>query len=108
MNVAKTRLLLAHLFTLIALAISAQDIHFSQFGNSPANLNPALTGVFAGDLRFIANYRSQWKSVPVDYRTLSAAFDSKLFHKAFGKSSYLGYGLVFNNDVAGDAQIGIS
>ncbi len=87
---------------------SAQDLHFSQFNNSPANLNPALTGVFGGDLRFIANYRSQWKSVPVDYRTLSAAFDSKLFHKALGKSSYFGYGLVFNNDVAGDAQIGIS
>lgn len=87
---------------------TAQDIHFSQFNNSPANLNPALTGIFAGDLRFIANYRSQWKSVPVDYRTLSAAFDSRLFHKAFGNSSYLGYGLFFNNDEAGDAKIGIS
>ncbi len=87
---------------------TAQDIHFSQFNNSPANLNPALTGVFGGDLRFIANYRNQWKTVPVDYRTLSGAFDSKLYHKAFGKNGYLGYGLVFNNDVAGDAQIGIS
>ncbi len=87
---------------------SAQDIHFSQFNNTPANLNPALTGVFGGDLRFIANYRNQWKSVPVDYRTISGAFDSKLYHKAFGKNGYLGYGLVFNNDVAGDAQIGIS
>lgn len=87
---------------------ACQDLHFSQFNNSPANLNPALTGVFAGDLRFIANYRSQWKSVPVDYRTLSAAFDSRLFHKALGEKSYLGYGLVFNNDVAGDGKIGIS
>lgn len=91
-----------------AFSAQAQDIHFSQFNNAPANLNPALTGVFGGDLRFIANYRSQWSSVPVDYRTVSGAFDSKLFHKAFGKNGYLGYGLVFNNDVAGDAQIGIS
>ncbi|MCF8245891.1 MAG: PorP/SprF family type IX secretion system membrane protein [Saprospiraceae bacterium] len=90
------------------LTANAQDIHFSQFNNSPANLNPALTGVFGGDLRFVANYRSQWSSVPVDYRTLSGAFDSKLYHKAFAKNGYLGYGLVFNNDVAGDAQIGIS
>lgn len=87
---------------------SGQDLHFSQFNNSPANLNPALTGVFAGDLRFIANYRSQWKSVPVDYRTVSAAFDARIFHKALGKTGYLGYGLVFNNDVAGDGEIGIS
>jgi type IX secretion system PorP/SprF family membrane protein len=87
---------------------SAQDLHFSQYNNSPANLNPALTGVFAGDLRFVANYRSQWKSVPVDYRTLSAAFDSRWFHKALGAKGYLGYGLVFNNDVAGDGNIGLS
>lgn len=87
---------------------SGQDIHFSQFNNSPANLNPALTGVFGGDIRFLANYRSQWSSVPVDYRTLSAAFDTRLSHKILGKKAHLGYGLVFNNDEAGDAQIGIS
>ncbi|MBI1227186.1 MAG: type IX secretion system membrane protein PorP/SprF [Bacteroidetes bacterium] len=91
-----------------AFFLAAQDIHFSQFDNSPANLNPALTGVFEGDLRFIANYRSQWSSVPVDYRTLSGSFDSKLSNKSIGKNSSLGYGLVFNNDVAGDSQIGIS
>lgn len=85
-----------------------QDIHFSQFYNSPANLNPALTGIFGGDIRFLANYRSQWSSVPVDYRTLSAAFDSRLNYKILGKKAHLGYGFVFNNDVAGDAQIGIS
>ena len=102
------RLALVIFLVVGSFSAQAQDIHFSQFYNSPANLNPALTGVFGGDLRFIANYRSQWKSVPVDYRTVSGAFDSKLFHKAFGKKSYLGYGLVFNNDVAGDAEIGIS
>lgn len=95
-------------FVAASKKVSGQDLHFSQFNNSPANLNPALTGVFAGDLRLIANYRSQWKSVPVDYRTLSASFDSRLFHKTFGANGYLGYGLVFNNDVAGDGEIGIS
>lgn len=100
-------------FSALALVITglvtkAQDIHFSQFNNSPTNLNPALTGVFAGDLRFIANYRNQWKSVPVDYRTVSGAFDSRLHHKVLGKNAYLGYGLGFNNDVAGDAKIGFS
>lgn len=99
-------------FSVLLLLLSkmgfCQDIHFTQFNNSPSNLNPALTGVFGGDLRFIANYRSQWSSVPVDYRTLSGAFDGKFYHRFFGRSGFLGYGLVFNNDVAGDAKLGIS
>ncbi len=85
-----------------------QDIHFSQFYNAPALLNPALTGVFDGHLRFIANYRSQWQTVPVDYRTVSTAFDSKLQHRMLGESGQLGYGLMFNNDVAGNANLGMT
>ena len=86
----------------------AQDIHFSQFQNSPANLNPALTGVFEGDLRFIANYRNQWASVPVPYRTLSGAFDMKVFHPKVGKNGFLGVGLVFNDDLAGNGDLHFS
>jgi type IX secretion system PorP/SprF family membrane protein len=89
-------------------SVQAQDIHFSQFNNSPANLNPALTGVFEGDLRFIANYRNQWNTVPVNYRTIAAAMDAKLAHKLLGDGNYLGYGLLFNNDVAGEADLGMS
>jgi type IX secretion system PorP/SprF family membrane protein len=98
------------LFCLIAFwpSAQAQDIHFSQFNNAPANLNPALTGVFEGNLRFIANYRSQWNTVPVSYRTVAAAMDAKLAHKLLGDGNYLGYGLLFNNDVAGDADLGMS
>jgi len=55
------------LFALLlsALGLTAQDIHFSQYGNSPLNLNPGLAGVFGGDLRFVGNYRKQWLTVPV-------------------------------------------
>lgn len=53
------------LFTLLlVLAISgealAQDIHFSQFYNSPLTLNPALTGKTQGSYRIGVNYRNQW------------------------------------------------
>ncbi|MBK8566617.1 MAG: PorP/SprF family type IX secretion system membrane protein [Saprospiraceae bacterium] len=89
------------------LALS-QDIHFSQFYNAPNLLNPALAGIFEGHIRFTANHRSQWQSVPVDYRTVSAAFDSKLQHHILGENSQLGYGLMFNNDVAGNANLGMS
>ena len=57
--------------------IDAQDLHFSQFQNSPLNHNPALTGVFSGDQRFAASYRRQWFQVPVDYLTFSASYDMK-------------------------------
>lgn len=103
----KLALVVAALLTDMAYGY-AQDLHFSQFNNSPTNLSPALTGVFEGDLRFFANYRSQWSTVPVSYRTVAAAMDAKLAHKRLGESNYLGYGLQFINDVAGDAELGIS
>ena len=56
----------------------AQDIHFSQFNNSPLNLNPAQTGLFNGDWRFVGNLRNQWSSVPVPYRTFSLSTDTTL------------------------------
>lgn len=65
---------------MIGLAhLRAQDIHFSQFGNSPLNLNPGLAGVFGGDLRAVGNYRSQWRSVPVPYNTFSASVENKVY-----------------------------
>lgn len=41
-------------------SLFAQDIHFSQFYNSPLTLNPALTGKVNGTFRVVANYRNQW------------------------------------------------
>jgi|APTNR8051073442_1049403.scaffolds.fasta_scaffold00231_29 type IX secretion system PorP/SprF family membrane protein len=82
----------------------AQDLHFSQFYNAPLNLNPGLTGVFSGDLRFGANYREQWASVPVPYLTFSAAFDQKLYTPVT-PGGLLSWGLVFNYDRAGDGQL---
>ena len=62
-------------FCLLTNFLVAQDIHFSQFNMSPVNLNPAFTGFFDGDYRGVANYRSQWSSVPVSYSTVSLQAD---------------------------------
>ena len=40
--------------------LMAQDIHYSQFYNSPITLNPALTGKINGKFRIGALYRNQW------------------------------------------------
>ncbi|MGG9972709.1 PorP/SprF family type IX secretion system membrane protein [Ferruginibacter sp. SUN002] len=47
----------------------AQDIHFSQFFEAPLLRNPALAGLFNGDLRFQMVYRNQWNSVTDAYST---------------------------------------
>jgi type IX secretion system PorP/SprF family membrane protein len=46
-----------------------QDVHFSQFFEAPLWRNPALAGIFTGDIRFQGVYRTQWGSVTVPYQT---------------------------------------
>lgn len=92
-------LLLAGLF-LMAGSLSAQDIHFSQFYQSPLTLNPALTGVMNCNTRVIANYRNQWAPViPGNaYNTFSLSYDQKL---PAGRYDNFGFGINLWTDVAG-------
>lgn len=87
-----------------SLQVQAQDIHFTQFSYSPLNLNPALTGIFNGDMRFMANYRNQWQNVPVDYLNFSGAYDMNFYNKKLERSLFAG-GLLFNHDQAGDSKL---
>ncbi|MGB1040797.1 MAG: PorP/SprF family type IX secretion system membrane protein [Flavobacteriales bacterium] len=83
-----------------SFSTKAQDIHFSQFYNSPLTLNPAQTGVFNGDYRFAGNYRNQWNSVTIPFSTFSMSGDMK---NALGVKN-LGLGIVFNHDNTGDSR----
>ena len=66
-------------FLLIASQnVHSQDIHFSQFNEAPLLRNPALAGIFSGDLRLQAVYRTQWQSVTVPYQTTSFNGEYKL------------------------------
>ena len=47
----------------------AQDIHFSQFYETPLYRNPALAGIVTGDVRIQTVMRSQWNSVANAYKT---------------------------------------
>ncbi len=55
-----------------------QDIHFSQIFETPLLRNPALAGLFAGDIRVQTVYRSQWNSVTKAYSTTSSNIEYKL------------------------------
>ena len=59
--------------------VSGQDLHFSQFMNSPLTTNPANTGFMPeGDYRIGINYRNQWSSImQVPYKTMGAFGVSK-------------------------------
>lgn len=80
----------------------AQDLHNSQFYLNPLHMSPAATGVFEGDWRVAGVYRSQWRTVPVDYRTYALSADWKALQR--GKS-LLSVGLLLQNDHAGDANL---
>ena len=57
------------LISFTGLTLQAQDVHFSQFYAAPLLVNPAQTGNFSGTARVGANYRDQWGSITVPYRT---------------------------------------
>ena len=58
---------------LLARTANAQDIHFSQFSETPASINPALAGV-RYNTSITANYKDQWGSVASKYQTYGLAF----------------------------------
>ena len=86
---------------------TAQDVHFSQFHQTPQLLNPATAGFFEGYERLILNHKTQWSALGSPYRTTAASFDLP-FYFGSGQDAYLGAGLNFYNDRAGDSKFGIN
>ncbi len=82
--------------------LHAQDLHFSQFMNSPLLTNPANTGFMPdGDFRLGANFRNQWGSVTAfPYKTMSAWGDVQTMQNEEA-TGWLGVGGVILRDVAG-------
>lgn len=95
----------ACIFLLVAHSF-AQDLHFSQFFNSPLTTNPANTGFIPdGDYRLGINYRNQWSSVmAVPYKTMSAFGDVQLFKNRL-ENGWVGVGGVILRDVAGSGNL---
>lgn len=81
------------LFTLVSNGLLAQDPHFSQFYSSPLTLNPAMTGVFAGETRLAMTYRNQWRTVSTPFTTATVACDFQLLNDKIGNDLF-GLGFV--------------
>ena len=86
-------------------AAQAQDIHFTQLSETPQLINPGLTGFYDGYYRGIVNYRNQWPAMGKSYNTFMGAFDMPLEMKK-KKGAYIGAGLYFFSDGAGDTHFG--
>ena len=94
----KIKSILFGLAILSAATATAQDIHFTQYNNSPLTLNPANTGAFFGDWRIVNNYRSQWGGVlekPIT--TIALGYDRPFYLE---NDDRIGVGLYVVNDNA--------
>lgn len=86
--------------------VLSQDLHFSQYFNSPLLVNPANTG-FSPDVdwRLGVNYRNQWASLTNNpYKTMSAWGDVQLFNNTF-PDGWIGVGGALLRDVAGSGGL---
>lgn len=90
-------------FLLVSQASKAQDIHFSQYTETPSSINPALAGVHY-NTRVTANFRTQWGSVATSYQTIGLSFEQTIKAKKI-KGSYFAFALNIFRDAAGDAKL---
>lgn len=84
----------------ISQSVPAQDPHFSQFGYTPLQLNPALTGIFNGNTRISNTYRSQWSGLGNGYKTIYISVDGALGKEKM-QNNYFGIGGLVYQDKAG-------
>lgn len=99
-------LLLVSYWFAFAFTAQSQDLHFSQFFNSPLTTNPANTGFIPdADYRIGAHYRNQWSSIlSSPYKTLSIYGDAQVFRDRI-TNGWLGLGGVLLSDQAGTGAL---
>lgn len=92
--------------SILAVGAAAQDLHFSQWFNSPLTTNPANTGFIPdADYRIGANYRNQYSTVmTVPYKTMSIFGDAQVMRNTI-VNGWLGVGGVILRDVAGAGKL---
>ncbi|SRR5579871_5544696 len=106
MKKASNILIVLFLLDVINANCVAQDLHFSQWFNSPLTTNPANTGFIPdADYRLGANYRQQWSSIMTEpYRTMSIWGDAQVFRNRI-ENGWLGLGGVILRDEAGAGNL---
>lgn len=102
----KLRKYIYHISLCLLLAgptTKAQDIHFSQFFETPLLRNPALAGIFTGDYRIQTVFRDQWNNISNAYRT--GSFNGEYRWPAGKGSDFFTTALQVLYDKAGTAAL---
>ncbi|MDO9376177.1 MAG: PorP/SprF family type IX secretion system membrane protein [Ferruginibacter sp.] len=104
-NIVKT-LIIGLACMQVQLLVQAQDLHFSQFFNSPLTTNPANTGFIPdADYRIGAHYRNQYSNILASpYKTISVFGDAQLLRNQID-NGWLGLGGLILSDVAGSGGL---
>lgn len=95
--------ILSILLLFIVQQSNSQDFTFSQFYEQPLLRNPALAGIFNGDLRVSMQYRDQWGAITVPFRTTSLSVENKI--SVGKKDDFLTIGAQMSMDGAGDIRL---
>lgn len=67
---------------MVITPVLSQDFHLSQYDAAPINFNPAMTGLFKGNLRIHGHYRTQWSAIATKpYQTGIISADMPLKNK---------------------------
>ncbi len=85
-----------------SLLACAQDINFSQFYELPLLRNPALAGLFEGDVKVTGVFRNQWNSVTVPYKTRGVSLEANIYKT---DNTLVAGGLQVVSDAAGDSKL---
>lgn len=93
-----------------AICMQAQDVHFSQFYETPLLRNPALGGIFTGKFRTHTVYRNQWAGVndsyssSSPYTTMALGIECKLSGYCLDDNTLTG-GVQIMKDYAGAGRL---
>jgi type IX secretion system PorP/SprF family membrane protein len=98
-----TKILFFAIAVLFETASFAQDIHFSQFTETPLYRNPALAGLTNGDVRVQSVFRSQWNNIANAYKTASLNAEYKV--QLGNSDDFLTTGLQLFQDKAGTSSL---
>jgi len=103
-NLGMKKLIVVLMIMVTAKQNYAQDLTFSQFYEQPLLRNPALAGVFDGDVRVKATFRNQWNAVTVPFQTGALSGELKMPIKN-AANDWITIGMQITHDVAGDARL---
>jgi type IX secretion system PorP/SprF family membrane protein len=106
LHVKTINLFFTFYFLLFTFSSLAQDLHFSQFFNSPLSTNPANTGFIAdADYRTGAHYRNQYSNIMSSpYKTMSVFGDAQVFRDKL-ENGWMGFGFLALSDLAGSGSL---